>query len=152
MIELQRCCWWASVSRGAPFSLDKQMVTYKLPYLAVPPVILPSETTEHVSVREASNVTLKCAASGHPPPTITWTREDNGYITPKGDEKGALRSSWNENSWITFWNSTVSQSGIILNYCAALSYNGSELLLERVGRAGKRSLFKQLSPQISKCW
>ncbi|GAV04357.1 hypothetical protein RvY_14645-2 [Ramazzottius varieornatus] len=74
----------------------------------VPPVILPSETTEHASVREASNVTLKCAASGHPPPVITWTRDDNGYITPRGDEK-------------------------------ALAYNGSELVLERVGRADMAS-------------
>lgn len=26
-------------------------------------------------VREGSNVTLKCAANGSPPPTITWRRE-----------------------------------------------------------------------------
>ncbi|OQV16493.1 putative Lachesin [Hypsibius exemplaris] len=70
----------------------------------VPPVISATETTEHATVREASNVTLKCAASGHPAPAITWSREDNMYITPRGEEK-------------------------------ALTYNGTELSLERVGRA-----------------
>ncbi|XP_055339634.1 lachesin-like isoform X2 [Paramacrobiotus metropolitanus] len=70
----------------------------------VPPLILANETTEHVVVREASNVSLKCAASGHPRPTISWVREDNMYITPKGEEK-------------------------------ALTYNGSVLSLERVGRS-----------------
>jgi hypothetical protein len=71
----------------------------------VPPVISAADTTEHATVREASNVTLRCAASGHPMPSITWSREDNLYITPRGDER-------------------------------ALQYNGTELALERVGRAG----------------
>lgn len=32
-------------------------------------------------VREGANVSLQCAATGFPPPKITWKREDKGKIT-----------------------------------------------------------------------
>lgn len=35
-------------------------------------------------VREGSNVSLRCAASGSPAPNITWKRE-NGEIIPLGN-------------------------------------------------------------------
>lgn len=41
----------------------------------VPPDILDYPTSTDMVVREGSNVTLKCAANGSPPPTITWRRE-----------------------------------------------------------------------------
>jgi hypothetical protein len=39
-------------------------------------------------VREGSNVTLKCAATGSPTPTITWRREGGDVFTVTGDKEG----------------------------------------------------------------
>ncbi|KAH8255421.1 hypothetical protein KR038_002889 [Drosophila bunnanda] len=43
--------------------------------VVVPPDILDYPTSTDMVVREGSNVTLKCAATGSPEPTITWRRE-----------------------------------------------------------------------------
>ncbi|XP_018804963.1 PREDICTED: lachesin-like, partial [Bactrocera latifrons] len=43
--------------------------------VVVPPDILDYPTSTDMVVREGDNVTLKCAAVGSPPPTITWRRE-----------------------------------------------------------------------------
>ncbi|XP_026331753.1 lachesin-like, partial [Hyposmocoma kahamanoa] len=42
----------------------------------VPPDIINEETSADVSAQELDNITLLCRASGHPPPKITWRRED----------------------------------------------------------------------------
>lgn len=39
-------------------------------------------------VTEGSNVTLKCAATGSPEPTITWRREGGEPITLPGGVEG----------------------------------------------------------------
>ena len=39
-------------------------------------------------VREGSNVTLKCAATGSPTPTITWRRETGDPIAIIGGKEG----------------------------------------------------------------
>ncbi|XP_039950790.1 limbic system-associated membrane protein isoform X3 [Bactrocera tryoni] len=44
--------------------------------VVVPPDILDYPTSTDMVVREDSNVTLKCAATGSPEPTITWRREN----------------------------------------------------------------------------
>lgn len=46
----------------------------------MPPDILDYPTSSDMVVREGSNVTLQCAATGYPNPTITWRREDNHNI------------------------------------------------------------------------
>lgn len=46
----------------------------------VPPDILDYPTSSDMVVHEGSNVTLQCAATGYPSPTITWRREDNHNI------------------------------------------------------------------------
>ncbi|XP_017482238.1 PREDICTED: lachesin, partial [Rhagoletis zephyria] len=48
--------------------------------VVVPPDILDYPTSTDMVVREGSNVTLKCAATGSPEPTITWRRENGVAI------------------------------------------------------------------------
>ncbi|KAE9533014.1 hypothetical protein AGLY_009442 [Aphis glycines] len=48
--------------------------------VVVPPDILDYPTSSDMVVHEGSNVTLQCAATGYPSPTITWRREDNHNI------------------------------------------------------------------------
>ncbi|XP_052865745.1 lachesin-like [Anopheles cruzii] len=48
--------------------------------VVVPPNILDYPTSTDMVVREGSNVTLKCAASGSPTPSIIWRREGNEPI------------------------------------------------------------------------
>lgn len=52
---------------------------------AVPPDILDHPTSTDMVVREGSNVSLRCAASGSPTPNITWRRE-SGEIIPLGNQ------------------------------------------------------------------
>ncbi|XP_051175236.1 lachesin-like [Leptopilina boulardi] len=49
--------------------------------VVVPPDILDYPTSTDMIVREGSNVTLRCAATGIPEPTVTWRRETGGTIT-----------------------------------------------------------------------
>nr|CAD7452202.1 unnamed protein product [Timema tahoe] len=48
--------------------------------VVVPPDILDYPTSTDMVVREGTNVTLRCAATGSPPPTITWRREGGDII------------------------------------------------------------------------
>ncbi|XP_057326586.1 opioid-binding protein/cell adhesion molecule homolog isoform X3 [Microplitis mediator] len=48
--------------------------------VVVPPDILDYPTSTDMVVREGSNVTLRCAASGSPQPNITWKRESGEHI------------------------------------------------------------------------
>ncbi|XP_063619402.1 protein amalgam-like [Cydia splendana] len=48
--------------------------------VVVPPDIVDSGSSGEVMVREGENVSIHCAASGVPPPTIMWRREDAGVM------------------------------------------------------------------------
>ncbi|KAG5676473.1 putative Mast/stem cell growth factor receptor Kit [Polypedilum vanderplanki] len=48
--------------------------------VVVPPDILDFPTSTDMIVREGNNVTLRCAATGSPAPTITWRREGGEKI------------------------------------------------------------------------
>ncbi|XP_061513627.1 lachesin [Anopheles gambiae] len=49
-------------------------------HVVVPPNIDDSLSSSDVIVREGSNVTLKCRATGSPTPTVKWKRDDNSKI------------------------------------------------------------------------
>ncbi|KAL5279051.1 LSAMP.2 family protein [Megaselia abdita] len=62
--------------------------------VVVPPDILDYPTSTDMVVREGSNVTLKCAATGSPEPTITWRRENQELIElPNGTFVGTVEGS-----------------------------------------------------------
>nr|XP_036232496.1 opioid-binding protein/cell adhesion molecule homolog [Bactrocera oleae] len=61
--------------------------------VVVPPDILDYPTSTDMVVREDSNVTLKCAATGSPEPTITWRRE-NGVPIELANGSEALRCNF----------------------------------------------------------
>ncbi|XP_014204982.1 lachesin-like [Copidosoma floridanum] len=50
-------------------------------HVVVPPNIDDSLSSSDVIVRENANVTLICKASGSPPPSIRWKRDDNNKIS-----------------------------------------------------------------------
>ncbi|CAB0015591.1 unnamed protein product [Nesidiocoris tenuis] len=61
--------------------------------IALPPDILDTGTSTDMVVREGSNVSFQCAASGSPPPSITWRRESGEPITlPTGVEERPVLS------------------------------------------------------------
>ncbi|KAG7211701.1 hypothetical protein KM043_010951 [Ampulex compressa] len=53
--------------------------------VVVPPSIISKETSTDMVVREASNVTLMCKATGYPEPYVMWRREDGKNINYNGE-------------------------------------------------------------------
>ncbi|XP_031845245.1 neurotrimin isoform X2 [Nomia melanderi] len=53
--------------------------------VVVPPSIISKETSTDMVVREGSNVTLTCKASGYPEPYVMWRREDGTNINYNGE-------------------------------------------------------------------
>ena len=51
----------------------------------VPPDILDYPTSQDMVVLEGTNVTLTCAATGVPEPTVNWKREGDKSITSVED-------------------------------------------------------------------
>lgn len=62
-------------------------------YTTVPPDILDYPTSTDMVVREGSNVTLKCAATGSPEPTITWRRENGVAIELANGTEGKYHTN-----------------------------------------------------------
>ncbi|XP_011500615.1 PREDICTED: lachesin-like [Ceratosolen solmsi marchali] len=50
-------------------------------HVVVPPNIDDSQSSSDTIVREGADVTLTCKASGSPPPSIRWKRDDNNKIS-----------------------------------------------------------------------
>ncbi|XP_026322179.1 lachesin-like [Hyposmocoma kahamanoa] len=60
----------------------------------VPPDIVDSSSSSEVMIREGDNVTLHCAASGTPQPTILWRREDSALLTVNGKSVLKWKGEW----------------------------------------------------------
>lgn len=54
----------------------------------MPPDILDYPTSTDMVVREGTNVTLRCAATGSPQPNITWRREGGEGIPIGNGQEG----------------------------------------------------------------
>lgn len=57
----------------------------------MPPDILDYPTSADMVVREGSNVTLRCAATGSPTPTIVWRREGGELIPLMSQNDGKTK-------------------------------------------------------------
>ncbi|XKL68976.1 hypothetical protein PGB90_006745 [Kerria lacca] len=55
--------------------------------VVVPPDILDYPTSADMVVKEGSNVTLRCAASGSPTPTIMWRKETSELISLNNEQE-----------------------------------------------------------------
>ncbi|XP_011341011.1 neurotrimin isoform X2 [Ooceraea biroi] len=53
--------------------------------VVVPPSIISKDTSTDMVVRETSNVTLTCKATGYPEPYVMWRREDGKNINYNGE-------------------------------------------------------------------
>lgn len=60
-------------------------------FVTVPPDIVYDDTSGDLAVAEGENATLWCKATGHPPPRITWRREDGGPIIIRKGTREAVR-------------------------------------------------------------
>jgi len=62
------------------FSVSLTSNAFSITFTPVPPDILDYPTSSDMVVREGTNVSLQCAATGFPPPKIMWRREDKQKI------------------------------------------------------------------------
>lgn len=54
-------------------------------FFAVPPVIIDNMTSTDMVVREGTNVTMVCRATGYPEPYVMWRREDGQEFNCNGE-------------------------------------------------------------------
>lgn len=103
---------------------------------SVPPDIVDSESSGDVMVTEGQNTTLRCSATGHPLPVITWRREDGRPIQNHG-----IFSSCFFLSEIELFTPSSSSSiclyrllSTVSNLIIAVTVEGSVLHLTRIPR------------------
>ncbi|XKL69179.1 hypothetical protein PGB90_006948 [Kerria lacca] len=77
----------------------------------VPPDILYEETSPDLSIREGDNASLVCKATGHPPPRITWRREDTEYILLRKSLREITKVESYNGSTLYFWKVDRKQMG-----------------------------------------
>ncbi|XP_065335016.1 lachesin-like isoform X2 [Cloeon dipterum] len=80
----------------------------------VPPDILYDETSVDQAVQEGENATLVCRATGHPPPRITWRREDGDPILIRKGLREIMKVDTYNGSLMHFWRLDRRQMGAFL--------------------------------------
>ncbi|XP_076036266.1 neurotrimin-like [Oratosquilla oratoria] len=80
----------------------------------VPPDILNDETSSDTTVSEGDDVTLRCQATGHPTPNITWKREDGKPIVSKLAPREFIQHDEIQGSNLTLHQVTRRQMGAYL--------------------------------------
>lgn len=55
-------------------------------FFTVPPVIIDNMTSTDMVVREGTNVTMVCRATGYPEPYVMWRREDGQEFNCNGEQ------------------------------------------------------------------
>ncbi|XP_071447292.1 lachesin-like [Hetaerina americana] len=80
----------------------------------VPPDIVYDDTSADLSVQEGENATLSCKATGHPPPRITWKREDGDAILMRRGPRDIVKVDTYNGSMLHFWRLDRRQMGAFL--------------------------------------
>lgn len=79
-----------------------------------PPVINEKLTSSDTTVDELKRASLRCVASGHPTPNVTWRRENEAQLS-RGHYAGNMVSSSNwEGSFLNFTQVTREDMGAYL--------------------------------------
>lgn len=105
----------------------------------VPPDILNEDTSGDLSVSEGENATLWCRAAGHPPPRITWRKENGESIFIRKSFINFSKVETYNGSSLNFWKVDRTQMGTY--YCIA-SNDVPPAVSKRV------SLYVNFSPTI----
>ncbi len=118
----------ASMSWVSLVFLTSQLCT-SLPHkclFTVPPDINPEKTSSDTTVKEGDDATLVCHASGQPPPTIIWRRENGEpFLVKKSGKMGEFAPFTKRKVW---W------SGSLLPFFSVKRYVGEFLVLHKVRR------------------
>ncbi|KAF4529154.1 hypothetical protein B566_EDAN017589 [Ephemera danica] len=72
------------------------------------------ETSADQAVQEGENATLICRATGHPPPRITWRREDGDPISIRRGHRDMVKVDTYNGSLLHFWKLDRRQMGAFL--------------------------------------
>lgn len=75
------------------FTSQSSEVYRTICYCLVPPSIIDNMTSTDMVVREGSDVSLVCRASGYPEPYVMWRREDGQDFNYNG-ESGKQHRRW----------------------------------------------------------
>ncbi|XP_023701941.2 lachesin, partial [Cryptotermes secundus] len=106
--ESDRGCYMCQINTSI---MKKQVVCVDV---HVPPDILYDETSTDLSVQENENATLVCKATGHPPPRITWRREDGEPILLRRGPRDPIPVKAFNGSLLHFWRLDRKQMGAFL--------------------------------------
>lgn len=89
--------WWFHFSLTSSYSfISFYFISFFASPFAVPPNIIDEESSADISVQEGDDAMLTCRATGHPPPRVTWKREDGEVmLLRKGSSRELIKGIYN---------------------------------------------------------